>query len=179
MWRLILRGKRMVTWCLEQVVIGLTAALVLDVLWGVGTRFVLKSPSRWTEEVATFLLIWVALLGAAVATGRREHLGVDFLVNKLDPAARRLLAIAAQLVVAAFASATLIYGGYVLVSATLAANQLTPALELPMGYVYLAVPASGVFILLFSLEQLAELVTFSVPVSDVASESAAHPDEAI
>jgi TRAP-type C4-dicarboxylate transport system permease small subunit len=60
---------------LEWIVIVVVAALVLDVLWGVFSRFVLRSPSRWTEEVATILLIWVSLLGAAVAFGRNEHWG--------------------------------------------------------------------------------------------------------
>ena len=146
------------TWLLELAVILAVGALVLDVLWGVCTRFILGSPSRWTEEVATFLLIWVSLLGAAVAFGRREHLGVDYVVNKLDPAAQKLLALAVQIVVIAFASAAMIYGGYVLVSETLHSGQVTPALGVKMGYVYLAVPVSGVFIVLFCLEQMAELL---------------------
>ncbi len=146
------------TWLLELAVILAVGALVLDVLWGVCTRFVLGAPSRWTEEVATFLLIWVTLLGAAVAFGRREHLGVDYVVNKLDPAAKKLVALAVQIVVIAFATAAMIYGGYVLVTETLHSGQVTPALGVKMGYIYLAVPISGVFIVLFCLEQIAELL---------------------
>ncbi|NIX00358.1 MAG: TRAP transporter small permease subunit, partial [Phycisphaerae bacterium] len=51
--------------------------LVIDVTWQVITRFVLKNPSSWTEELATYLLIWVGLLGAAVALHRGAHLGID------------------------------------------------------------------------------------------------------
>jgi TRAP-type C4-dicarboxylate transport system permease small subunit len=150
--------RHKLAWLLEQAVILAVAALVLDVLWGVCTRFVLGSPSRWTEEVATFLLIWVALLGAAVAFGRREHLGLDYFVKKLDPSAQLLMSMVGQIIVIAFATSAMTYGGYVLVTETLQSGQVTPALGIKMGYVYLAVPISGVFIVLFCLEQIAELL---------------------
>jgi TRAP-type C4-dicarboxylate transport system permease small subunit len=154
----LLALKAVLVRLLEWIVIVVVAALVLDVLWGVFSRFVLRSPSRWTEEVATILLIWVSLLGAAVAFGRNEHLGIDYLVKKFDPSARRLMALVAEAVVAVFAGAVLVYGGYVLVGETLRAGQLTSALGIRQGYVYLAVPISGMFILLFCLERIVELL---------------------
>jgi TRAP-type C4-dicarboxylate transport system permease small subunit len=157
MFATIVRIKNFVTWLLEQVLIGSVAVMVLVVLWGIATRFLFGSPSRWTEEVSTNLLIWVALLGAAVAFGRQEHLGLDYFVNKLDPAAQRLNAIIIQLATSLFAAAAMVYGGYVLVAETLHAGQLTPVLGVKMGYVYLAVPLSGVFILLYGIERLMEL----------------------
>lgn len=149
--------KNSLTRLLEMAVIAIMAALVLVVLWGVVSRFVLAEPSRWTEELATFLLTWVALLGAAVGFSRQQHLGIDVLVNLLHPDARRLTAIMVQCLIIAFTSAAMIWGGYVLVSETLLAGQTTAALGIRMGYVYLAVPISGLFIVLFSLEQLFEL----------------------
>lgn len=150
--------REIVRWLLEQCVVVIVAALVLDVLWGVFSRFILGAPSRWTEEVATFLLIWVAFLGAAVAFSRDEHLGLDYFVKKLDKEAQWLLALIVQSLVIAFTTAVMIFGGYVLVSETLKAGQVTPALGLRMGYVYLAVPLSGLFINLFSVERVAELL---------------------
>ena len=41
--------------------------LVLDVLWQVTSRFVIQRPSQWTDELATLLIIWVAMIGASVA----------------------------------------------------------------------------------------------------------------
>ena len=159
MWGRVVRLKQQLTWLLEHFVVLIVAALVLDVLWGVCTRFLLSAPSRWTEEVATFLLIWVALLGAAVAFSRDEHLGLDYLVNKLDKDAQQLLAIIVQGLVIVFVSLAMIIGGYVLVTETLQAGQVTPALGIKMGYVYLAVPVSGVFIVVFCLERIVELVS--------------------
>jgi TRAP-type C4-dicarboxylate transport system permease small subunit len=159
MLRCLLAVKAALVRLLEWIVIVVMAALVLDVLWGVCSRFVLRAPSRWTEEVATILLIWVSLLGAAVAFGRQEHLGIDYLIQKLDPSARRGMAVLAQILVGLFAGAVMVYGGYVLVSETLRAGQLLPALGLRYGHVYLAMPVSGVFILLFCLERILELAS--------------------
>lgn len=141
---------------LEWIVILIVAMLVIDVLWGVFSRFALRSPSRWTEEAATILLVWLSLLGAAVAFGRKEHLGVDYLVKKLEQEAQRLMAIVVQMIIVTFAASIMVYGGFQQVVATLRAEQVSPALQLPWGYVYLAVPISGLFIVLFGLEQAAE-----------------------
>lgn len=179
MQEMIRRTKVGLTWLLEQVVTLLVAALVLDVLWGICTRFLLNSPSRWSEEVATFLLIWVSLLGAAVAFIHHEHLGVDYFVNKLDSAAQRTLRIVVQGLVILFAAWAMIYGGFVLVVETLRAGQLTPALGIHMGYVYLAAPVSGAFIALNAVEQVVELLTDSDSVEDAASEGASTGSEAV
>lgn len=146
------------------------AALVAIVLWGVFTRFVLGAASWWTEEAARLLLIWLTMLGAAAASAARMHLGVDYFVNLLDPQARRLVAIATELAVILFAAAVLVYGGGVLVGETLRANQLTAALGIAMGYVYLAVPLGGFGMILFSLQRIGELLTGDDPPSDPALE---------
>lgn len=139
------------------------AVLVFAVLWGVFTRYVMNSPSSWTEEVATYLLMWVSMLGIAVAFDRRAHLGLDYLVNKLDPQAQRVNGVIVLVIVIVFAALVMAFGGYVLVQETLAADQRTAALDLPMGWVYSAIPISGVFIILFALEQIVELITGSDP----------------
>ena len=143
---------------LEFVLIVVMGALVLDVLWGVASRFLLGAPSRWTEEVATFLLIWVSLLGAAVAFARDEHLGVEFLVKKFDPDIQRRIEIFVQILIVAFSCSALVFGGYVLVSETLGSGQVTPALGIKMGYVYLAVPISGILFVLFAIDRIRELL---------------------
>ena len=139
------------------------ALLTLDVLWGVFSRYVLGGQSRWTEEVATYLLVWISLLGAALTYEEQGHLGVDYFVNKLDPAARRLAAIIVEVVVLVFSVGALTIGGWILVSRTLADGQLTPALEWEKGYLYLAAPISGVFFTLFAIEHILALCGGETP----------------
>jgi TRAP-type C4-dicarboxylate transport system permease small subunit len=129
---------------------------VVDVVWGVFTRYALGEQAKWTEELARFLLVWVALLGGAVAFARKAHLGVDYFVNRLHPDARRLTAVAAHLVVLFFAGAVMLLGGASVVREALILEQTTPALGWKMGYVYLALPISGFFMLLYTVDNLME-----------------------
>lgn len=151
LWRLWYAATRV----LEIVTSALFAALVLDVLWGVISRYWPGiRPSDWTEELGIYLLVWVSLLGAALTYRERGHLGVDVLVTRFDPAAQRLSGIIAELCVLAFAGIALCYGGYRLVSDTLAAGQLTPVLQWKVGYFYAIVPISGMFFVGFAVEHL-------------------------
>lgn len=134
------------------------ALLVCDVLWGVVTRYVVGEQSRWTEELARFLLIWVSLLGGAAAFGTKGHLGVDALTSRFHPDTQRAVAIVGHLGVLAFAVAIVLTGGGRLVAESLRLEQVTPALGWKMGHVYLALPISGVFMVIFTLEQILEIL---------------------
>jgi len=153
------RARRGLTRGLELAVMAAMAALVLDVLWGVISRFVLGEQGRFTEELATYLLIWVSLLGTSVAFSSGGHLGVDYFVGLLHEATRPLVTVVVNLMVAFFAAAVMVYGGYVLVARTLESGQLSPAMEVQVGYMYLVVPISGAFILLFCAENIHEALT--------------------
>ncbi len=144
--------------CLEWFTIALFVILTLDVLWGVLSRYIPGiRPSDWTEELAVYLLVWVSLFGAAVTYRSYGHLGVDYFVAKLDPSAQRLVAVIVELAVLFFAGFALCYGGWRLVSETLGANQLTPLLQWKIGYLYSAVPLSGLFFCAFAIEHLIKL----------------------
>jgi TRAP-type C4-dicarboxylate transport system permease small subunit len=148
--------KKCMTWVLEFALIIAVALLVLDVVWGVFTRYAMGQQANWTEELARFLLIWVSLLGAAVAFGTKGHLGVDYFVGKFHPDAQKTMAVVGHLTVLFFAVAIFLYGGWQIVRDALTLEQMTPALGWKMGYVYLALPISGVFIVLYTVENLIE-----------------------
>lgn len=133
--------------------------LVIDVTWQVITRFILKNPSDWTEELATYLLIWVGLLGAAVALHRRAHLGIDYFVGKFKIQNRLIAEMFVHISVFAFSASVLFLGGFELVLETFELGQVAPATGIKLGYVYLAVPISGFFICMYSIEFL--MTTFS------------------
>ena len=126
--------------------------MTLTVLWQVFTRFVIRDPSSWTEELAIFLLIWIGLLGSAVALRRKAHLGIDVLVSRLPEKWARIAAIFVFCCVIFFSVSVLFFGGIRMVAVVLMNNQISPALGIRMGYVYLALPISGFFIALYAME---------------------------
>lgn len=150
---------------MEGLVIVITGILVIDVVWQVVTRFVFNNPSGWTEELATLLMIWMALFGACVGFIRYAHLGVDYFVEKLPQRWRRVDEIAVHALIVFFAGVVLVYGGGRIVYYTLLFGQRSAALGVKMGYVYLALPLSGIFITWFAAEgaiiRLAELIKSS------------------
>lgn len=150
----IARGKNILHRGLELSLIIIFCALTLDVLWGVFSRHVMSAQSGFTEELAIYLLVWLSLLGAALTYFERGHLGVDYFVKKLDESAQRVAAIVVELLVLAFAVVALVYGGGILVSETLSSGQVSPALGVRIGYVYVAVPLSGVFLVIACIQHL-------------------------
>ncbi len=135
--------------------IGVMAILVLDVLWQVASRYLLKAPSSFTDELAGFLLIWVGMLGAAYGTGAGLHLAIDLLPSGLQPPRRKYLELLINVLVGLFASAVFVIGGVWLVYTRFFLGQISAALEIPLGYVYLVMPVSGLFIIYYSINNIA------------------------
>ena len=139
---------------LEYTVIVLMAISVINVLWQVFTRFVMRDPSSYTEELARYLLIWVGLLGASYAAGKNLHLAIDFFTTRLQGRARYFSGLFINLVVLLFAVLVMVVGGIRLVNITLLLNQISAALQIKLGYVYLAIPLSGALIAFYALYSL-------------------------
>lgn len=158
----LIKFKQGMTTVLNTVLIIAVALLVFDVVWGVFSRYVLGEQTKWTEELARFLLVWVSLLGGAVAFGTKGHLGVDYFVGKFHPDVQKLMAVVVHLVVLFFAIAIFIYGGGRVVSDALTMEQTTPALGWKMGHVYLALPIAGIFMVLYTVENMVETIFGSV-----------------
>lgn len=145
----------------QKTLILMMTMIVVTVTWQVFSRFILASPSSFTEELSRFLLIWIGMLGAAYAYHTRAHLGLDLFVNKCPPTKKRSLMISIELMVLIFASTILVFGGTSLVAMTLELKQTSAALEVQVGLVYLVVPISGVLICMYSVDNLLRLLRFT------------------
>ncbi|CAA6696462.1 MULTISPECIES: TRAP transporter small permease [unclassified Lentimonas] len=142
--------------CLNLLLIIIFVVLVIDVLWGVGSRYLLGTQARWSEELARLLMVWLALLGAALATREGEHLGLDIVVRQWTEDVQRWASVVVQLAVIAFALIIMAWGGGQLVAARFESGQMLPALDISRAWFYLALPVSGVLVSCFSLERLFE-----------------------
>ncbi|KPJ69935.1 hypothetical protein AMJ44_01190 [candidate division WOR-1 bacterium DG_54_3] len=169
------RAKKSIDKLLELGLIILMAANVLNVLWQVFTRFVLKDPSSFTEELARFLLIWVGLLGASYAAGKKMHLAIDVVLQGFKDKPRIWTEMAIQVIIFLFSLLVMVVGGMRLVAITLALNQISAALRVKLGYVYLVLPLSGLLIMfyatVFFIQRLRALSGESIEFEMVATES--------
>lgn len=129
----------------------LMAILLFTVIWQVFSRYVLKDPSSYTDELARYLLIWVALLGASYATGQKLHLAIDLLQSRINSIwLERVI----HGLIGLFALLALVIGGWRLVSITLSMEQISAALQIPLGYVYLVLPLSGIVIFAYAIMEI-------------------------
>jgi TRAP-type C4-dicarboxylate transport system permease small subunit len=151
--------KQLTARLLGTLSVAMFVVLVADVLWGVVTRYLLGSQAVWTEELARLLLVWLSMLGAALAYASRSHLGVDSLLIALDPFAERVATLASHLLILLFALGVMVYGGSALTLERWQAGQMLSALPMVKAWFYLSVPVSGVLIAIFSLDALLELRT--------------------
>lgn len=142
---------------LEIILVVLMSVLVIDVLWQVFSRYLLSSPSSFTDELAGFLLIWVGVLGAAYVDGRKEHLAIDILVQRSSPARQRKLLFIIHSMIFLFAFFVMVVGGIILMYTRFVLQVKSAALQLPLGYVYIILPVSGLLIMYYEILSILEL----------------------
>jgi TRAP-type C4-dicarboxylate transport system permease small subunit len=143
---------------LEFFLVVLMSTLVLDVVWQVVSRYVFGNPSSFTDELATFLLIWVGVAGAAYVKGKNEHLAIDILHTKLSPIGVLRMMMFINFLIVAFSVSIMIIGGSWLVYTRFVLGQLSAAMQVPVGYVYLVVPISGLLMTYYAIDDISHLV---------------------
>ena len=58
-------------------------AMVVLTCWQVFTRYLLKNPSSWSEELVSYMFGWMAFFGASLVTGERGHMNIPLLTERL------------------------------------------------------------------------------------------------
>ena len=137
------------------VVVLLASGFVLALLAQVVFRYVLNIPLSWSEELATFLFVWSTVLAASYGVRGQEHLRLTFLQDVLPPMGRRVLNGFCQALIAGF-GVFLIREGWRL--ADLVWTNTSAAIGYPLGYLYIAIPVSGMLIVIHALACIARLV---------------------
>lgn len=94
--------RTVVKYPLEIAVSTILVALVTVTFAQVVFRYVLQAPLAWSEELARFLLMWLASLSAAYAFKTRSHFALRFVVDRFQPAVQRWLATGVTLAVVWF-----------------------------------------------------------------------------
>lgn len=139
---------------LEKVVLLILVIMLFSVVWQVFSRFVLRAPSTITDEVSSFSLIWVGLLGAAYASGKNLHLAIDLIPENIVKKRQSLFNGIVFISIAVFAFSVMIIGGARLCQLSFQFGQTSATLEIPLGFIYLVVPVSGILICYYSIDTL-------------------------
>ncbi|AUP77550.1 TRAP transporter small permease [Flavivirga eckloniae] len=130
------------------------AVMVINVLWQVFTRFIMGSPSSFTDELARYLMIWVGVLGAAYVSGKKMHVAIDLIPRKLNKKNQIKLKLFVNILIILFCLTALVVGGIRLVYITYVLEQYSPALQIPLALVYLVIPISGIIIIYYKVSDI-------------------------
>lgn len=139
---------------LEYFLASLMALMLLSVCWQVLTRYILATPSSFTDELARYLLIWIGTLGAAYTSGKRLHLSIDLFPSSLEGRPKYRLTILINLLIVLFAFTTMVIGGSRLVYITYTLGQTSAAMQIPLAFVYTIIPISGAMIVFFKIRDI-------------------------
>lgn len=104
------RLSAQLSWFVERICVALMIMLVLDVWLGVVARYLIPIPITFTEEMARYLMIWMALLAVSCGISRREHIGVEFVFNMLPKGLSRWVLLLLDILAFVFFLLLLIYG---------------------------------------------------------------------
>ena len=137
--------------------VALFAMMVLVGTYQIVTRFIFNSPSTVSEELLTYTFAWMAMFATAYVFGKRDHMRMTFVVDKLGASQRKVLEIVIEILVIAFACIVLIYGGFTIMGLTM--TQKTASLGVMMGVIYAVVPITGILIAIYGVLNVVDLVT--------------------
>jgi TRAP-type C4-dicarboxylate transport system permease small subunit len=149
------RVKKVFKDLIERICMVLVVALAVIVFLQVFNRFVLKTPLAWSEDLAMLLFQWVAFLGAAVGVKRMRHFGIELVVKKMSAKARHGIERLTPILIG-FVALTMITEGMKLIQFN--RNRIYSSMDLSYIWAYLAIPVSGLLIIIFLIQHEVRLL---------------------
>ncbi len=147
--RTIKQVNAQITKVLLIIVSGLLAATMALLFFQVIGRYFLHFSPVWVVESAQFSFMWLALLGIPTALRKKEHISLEFLLNRAGSSIRKTIEILIHLLVMAV-GATIAYSGIHLIFSLY--DTFSPGMGISMGWVYSSTALCGSLLCLFELE---------------------------
>jgi len=123
--------------------------MIVNIVWHLITRFLLKNPSSFNDELARYLMIWTVVLGIAYISGKKLNLSIDFLPKILNTEKQQILKKSFNIFLIFACFVGLVVYGIWLVYETYSLNEISPTLQIPLALVYAVIPISGLLIIYY------------------------------
>lgn len=114
-------------------------------------RFVIVHSLPWSEEFSRYALVWASFLGASIALKRGLHIGVGVFMARLPEEKRRLIYLITLVMITLFLFVVIVKGFQM---ASFNMKQSSPAMRIPMGFPYLAIPVGSLIMVLHLLDEM-------------------------
>jgi TRAP-type C4-dicarboxylate transport system permease small subunit len=129
------------------------SSLVLSVvtLLQVISRFILKNPIAWGQDVVRLSFIYLVFWGGAYCVKEKGHLNIDILLTAVKGKTRYIIEFLINIVLLAF-FAFIIYYGFIFTKTGV--TQKAPYLDIPMSIYYLSLPTAGILMFYYQIKQI-------------------------
>ncbi|CDQ18892.1 TRAP-type C4-dicarboxylate transport system, small permease component [Halobacillus karajensis] len=124
---------------LEEVLLVIFSTTMVSVIFLQVAMRVSGNSLSWSEELGRYCFIWLVYIGISYGVKKQRHIKVDVMLLLLKGKAKLMLAIISNLLFLVF-SLYVVFNGYDIASQLLSFGQKSPALHIPMGWVYMATP---------------------------------------
>lgn len=135
---------------LESVLCLLLVATVVVTFSQVVTRYFLHVSISWSEEVARFLFVWIATLGAAYGFKTKAHFAIVFLVNRFSRRLQRLVGALVVFIASIFLIVFVLESLYLIIAITI--DQRAPVTQMTMAVPHSAAPVGGTLMLYYLIK---------------------------
>jgi len=132
---------------LESALCLILVATVVVTFSQVITRYFLHISLSWSEEVARFLFVWIATLGAAYGFKTKSHFAIVFLVNRFSRRLQRLVGTLVVFIASIFLIVFVLEALYLILTTTI--DQRAPVTQLTMAVPHSAAPVGGTLMLYY------------------------------
>ena len=138
--------NKIVDWVENIMVVLLMLVATVVAIVQVVARYVFNNSLYWSEELILYSLIAMSFLAASMGVRYTAHISVEMLYAFAGPRLTRVLKYVAATLGVIFAATLVYYGGRLFIN-TSNMGQLSPAMQIPVAYIYLTIPVAGSFIL--------------------------------
>jgi TRAP-type C4-dicarboxylate transport system permease small subunit len=83
----------------RKLLIVIVSLMTMAVIFQVVSRYVLKNPLPWTEELARYLMVWMSFIGGSCVIKKWDHIYVDFFINMMKQKPRKMMLLAQKFVI--------------------------------------------------------------------------------
>lgn len=129
-------------YCLYFIVIILFFQIISRTLFGYSVR--------WIEELGRYLTICMVFFAGIIALKRGQLVGIKYIYNRFPGKYQSYVSIIIDFLIFLFLI-VMTYFGFKLSILNLIKGQLSPALRIPMGWIYLIIPLGGIFMIIFTI----------------------------
>jgi TRAP-type C4-dicarboxylate transport system permease small subunit len=143
------RLSRLISQIPERVLLLVLILTLLDMLLSAFTRYIVGKVIYWGEEVGTFGLVWITMIGAGVGIKKRVHFTMPTFISRFPPRVRFTVDLINHALIVAF-GVLMILTGYNVTRES--ANMFSPALEVNLGIINSAAIVAGVLIVIYEVE---------------------------